>query len=693
MNDNNKQSWVSKLSEAEGRLKDFHKDGESALKKYLGSDPVTTNIQDINLFAANVEILECALYQRIPTARATRRFKNYQDDVSRVASIIVENGLQAELELNNDFHTAIKQAVQDRLLPGLGQAWVRYESETADSEDQDPNEVQDPYEQVETGDTPIDYIHWRDFVWEPARTWDEVTWVAKKVYLDRDAIIARFGAEYDDKLLPYDTCIHSAKAAPSTDGERANRSCIYEIWDKSSKKVYWVSKSLSQNDGVIDQREDPLDLPDFFPCPKPLLGRSTTSDVTPVADFKIVAKQYAEANQINERMSVLTDALRSAGFYNSKMSEIGQLYSDEHGSASNVLIPVENWTTFTSEGGMQGAIQFIPLSDVVQAIGSLTARLETVKAQISEILGIPDIMRGVSKASESSGAQQLKGQYASQKLEARRQQIVEFVSTLLTIKAHLMCKFYSDAQLVMLAGGLNEADKPLVPQAIQLLRSEDLAQLRIIVEADDLTQRDETFDLQERAQMMQSFSNYLREAMAAGQQMPEALPFLFQMIQSFMAGFSRSREIEGLMDNGMKQILALSEQQRADKDKPTPQQQQQQAEMQLKQEEIRLKQQEIALKDKEISQAGAIAQMKIQLADAEHKRQVEKDRAQLALERANYELDVARRSKDAEIKQLKLELQAQQQQHKQEMDVADRVIALREGENNNASLHGNLPQM
>lgn len=687
MDYDDKTTWVTKLSQAENRLKDFYNDGEKALKKYLGRDDAVADIQDFNLFAANVDIIEGALYQRLPIPRATRRFKNYQDDVSRVAAIIVENCLQGELELNTDFHSVIKNAVQDRLLPGLGQAWVRFEATTAEP-------AEGVIEAVSTGETPIDYIHWRDFLWEPARTWDEVTWVAKKVYLDRAALVARFGEEYgNDKLLPYDTLIHNTKAAPSTDGERANRCCIYEIWCKSSKSVYWVSKSLAHNDGVIESRPDPLSLPQFFPCPKPLLGRTTTSDVTPIADYKLVAKQYAELNHINERFSVLLEAVRVAGFYNSKMTEIGTLFGDDIGAAANVLIPVENWTTFTQEGGMQGAVQFVPLGDVIQALRELSASREAIKAQISELLGIPDIMRGVSMASESAGAQKMKGQFASQKLEVRRKQIVEFVSQLLTMKALLMCKFYSDQQLVMLAGGLNESDRPLVPQALQLLRSGDLAQLRVIVEADDLTERDETFDLQERTQMMQSFSNYLREAISASQQFPEALPFLFKLIQSFMAGFSRSREIEGMLDEGMNEILATVERQRADKDKPDPQQEQRNAELQLKRDELGVKQQELQLKNKEIDSNNQIAVLKQQLNQQALIHTVENDRGQLAIERAQHELDVIRREKDAEIKLLKVELQAQKQQHEQQLDVADRVIELARGDQQDAALHSAMSGM
>jgi hypothetical protein len=41
--------------------------------------------------------------------------------------------------------------------------------------------------------SPVDYVHWRDFGHSVGRTWEEVTWVYRKVYMNRDALVERFG--------------------------------------------------------------------------------------------------------------------------------------------------------------------------------------------------------------------------------------------------------------------------------------------------------------------------------------------------------------------------------------------------------------------------------------------------------------------------------------------------------------------
>ena len=120
-----------------------------------------------------------ALYGKTPRAQVERRFKD-QDPVGRTASIIIERALQFEIDHYGDFDASIKAAVLDRLLPGRGTTWIRFES----------IDVESPETDIEQKDTQLertcsDYVYWEDFRCSPARVWDEVTWVARRVYLSR----------------------------------------------------------------------------------------------------------------------------------------------------------------------------------------------------------------------------------------------------------------------------------------------------------------------------------------------------------------------------------------------------------------------------------------------------------------------------------------------------------------------------
>jgi len=76
---------------------------------------------------------------------------------------------------------AVRQGIEDYLVVGLGQIWLRYEVETA--LETIPPQI-DPLSGVElvpeqtverivAEDAPVDYIYWKDFFYSPARTWDE----------------------------------------------------------------------------------------------------------------------------------------------------------------------------------------------------------------------------------------------------------------------------------------------------------------------------------------------------------------------------------------------------------------------------------------------------------------------------------------------------------------------------------------
>ena len=144
-----------------------------------------------NSLWSNVEILKPAIYGKTPVPLAERKFGD-KDPIARGAAQILERALRNEIEICG-FNEAMCQAVSDYLLPGRGTVWVRYEPEITrgvslpnedsidmkDSEgelepelDEAVADGQDPAEDKleETGDqitresTPVDYIHWEDFL-------------------------------------------------------------------------------------------------------------------------------------------------------------------------------------------------------------------------------------------------------------------------------------------------------------------------------------------------------------------------------------------------------------------------------------------------------------------------------------------------------------------------------------------------
>src|SRR5690606_733036 len=121
------QDWVKEVDLAEKWFKDkFYPLAECAIKRYLDKrEGIDEEDRKFNLFAANVNILKSTLYSKPPRPDVRRKFFDHDDDVSRVASQIMERTLEQGLqEENNDFDYALQHSILDRLITGLGAVWL-----------------------------------------------------------------------------------------------------------------------------------------------------------------------------------------------------------------------------------------------------------------------------------------------------------------------------------------------------------------------------------------------------------------------------------------------------------------------------------------------------------------------------------------------------------------------------------------
>jgi len=248
-----------------------------------------TESAKFNILWSNVQTLRPAVYAKLPKADISRRFGD-NDPVGRVAAQLIERAIDFEIEHYPDYRATMNYCVEDRFLGGRGTAWVRYEPHTApigledDGVSITPNIEQGEnappqMEKIEYECAPVDYVHWRDFGHSTARTWEEVTCVWRWVYMNREALTERFGEEVARKI-PLDQGPEPLNAY--NENKRIyNRAKICELWDKESEKVYWFSKGMPE---IIDERDDPLGVEGFFPCPRPLAATTTCDTLVPVPD-------------------------------------------------------------------------------------------------------------------------------------------------------------------------------------------------------------------------------------------------------------------------------------------------------------------------------------------------------------------------------------------------------------------------
>lgn len=530
-----------------------------------------------NILWSNVQTLIPAVYARLPKADVSRRFGD-NDPVGRVASLLLERTLDYEIEHYPDYRSALLHSVEDRFLGGRGVAWVRYDphikpQEAKDKELQITEDVSNdsnigygaqpsnqasgteaPEEEIDYECAPVDYVHWRDFGHTLARTWEEVTCVWRWVYMNDKALVERFGKKLAKKI-PKD----SSPEPLTKYGQQykpQDQAKVCELWDKETGKVYWFCKNMAD---IIDERDDPLELETFFPCAKPLYATTTSDSLVPVPDFTLYQDQAQELDILSDRIDGLVKALRVRGVYDASQPALQRLLTE---GENNALIPVDKWMAFSEKGGLRGSIDLLPLDSIASALLQCYQARSDIKSQVYEITGISDIIRGSTAASETATAQQIKGQYAGLRLRSMQEKVALFATELLRIKAQIICSKFQDQTIIDFSSAIqmSEADQQLVPQALQLLRSSPLRGFRIDIAADSLVQIDEQQNKQDRLEFMGAFSNFMREAVPAGQAAPEMVPAIMEMLKYVVTGFKQARTIEGVIDTALEQLKAKAAQ-------------------------------------------------------------------------------------------------------------------------------------
>ena len=628
-----------------------------------------------NILWSNVQTLTPAVFARMPKADVSRRFGD-NDQIGRVASLLIERALDFEVEHYPDFRATMKSCVLDRFLGGRGTAWVRYEphivtqggefddgaqiTEDADEAPQDDTqEVDQPAEEIEYECAPTDYVHWKDFGHTVCRTWEEVPCVWRWVYMDKDALEKRFKEKAAG--VPMDNAPDDLgdKNSPSEDKTQAK---ICELWDKDAGKAFWFYKGASD---FLDVKDDPLELGGFFPCSPPLYATMTSDKLVPVPDFVLYQDQARDLDILCDRIDGLVKALRVRGVYDSSIPELQRLMTE---GDNLTLIPVVKWGELVEKGGLLKSVDLLPIEMIAKALLTAYQAFRELIAQIHEITGISDIIRGQSVASETATAQQIKGQYAGLRLRAMQQDVALFATHLLRLKAQVICtKFQPETIIAYAAAGqLSDADKALVPKALQLLQSDPLRNFRIEVAADSLVQLDEAQEKTDRLEFMGAFGGFMEKALPAAQAEPKLLPLLIDRLKYGIGAFKGARTIEGSLDG---YLSKLKETQAAAEGKPKPPTL---AELDMQREQAMEQQKAQA----EQQRAAAELQFKRETAAADMEFQREKFAAEIFLRRQEMAMEHERAMAEMNMKlQHEAAITEKQREHERSMPQLEKVVA------------------
>jgi len=630
------ERWAAEVEAAEKELKKAWERGEMANKRFLDDrDVITADRKWFNIFYANTNILESALYAQLPKPTVTRKYVDYNDDVARVAATILQRAITEDLDDPEDTTDAVmRHCVQDRLVPGCAAAWLRLETRTepislpptpglvgAETIEELAETTTSETEQIVDQEVHIDYVFWKDFLWSPCRVWEERRWVGRKVYMMREELIKRFG-EIVGKEVPLNFTVVSARGdnLNSTPKEDVlKKAIVYEIWDRTTRKVVWYVKGYSK---LLDEKDDFLGLKGFEPCPRPMLANTSTSNTTFRPDYYMIQDQYSELDTINNRISMLIQACKVIGVYDKSAISVGRMLTE---GFDNQLIPVDNWAMFAEKGGLKGQIDWLPLESVVTALNQLGVAREAIKGQIYELTGIADIVRGASKASETLGAQQIKAQFASVRIKKLQDEVARFASDIMRIKAEIMVKHFEPQVLIQKSNILATGEQQFIGPAIQLLQSEEGFEWRIEVNADTLSQADYAAEKTDRTEFMAMMTKFMAQFGPMVQSAPASVPLLLTMLKWAVAGFRNARDIEGIIDKELDRMI--KEASMPKQPKPDPEMMKLQAEQQMAQQEHQMTMQ--------------AKQMELQIDKQVSAMEMQQKQMEMALERQRLEMEMA----------------------------------------------------
>jgi hypothetical protein len=615
--DNTVTRWVKEIELYESKASEWETKAKKILRRYKDE----RNAREVkesryNVLWSNIQTLLPALYAKNPKPDFQRRFLD-ADPVGRVACQVLERATAFTLD-KEDFFLTARQCVTDRLLPGRGTVWIRYVPHFAEGgegmlgnegpeidDDAEANQAPDvpqtassgePIVDVEYEEVDIDYVHWTDFGHTIARTWQEVRAVWRICYLTRPELVKRFGAD-KGKRVPLDYKPEDLKGQEVTEYQQKAR--IYEIWDKTTKKVIWLSRGVMTE--PLDERDDMLGLEGFFPCPRPMLPNHANDTVIPVPDYAMYQDQANQLDDLTSRAKLLADALRVVGVYDSSTPGLQQLLS---GGYENRLVPVDSWAAFAEKGGMKGAVELLPMDMIAQTLLSLYDTREKVKQDLYEITGMADIIRGSTDPDETYGAQKIKSNWASIRLVDMQAEVQRFARDVVVLVAEVLANQFDIktlaeisgyplmtqqekqiAQMIQQLGGKLPDDmekpayEPTWEEVDKLLRDSNMRHFRLDIETDSTLKMDQMQEKQDRTEFLTAIGGFLKSAEGAD---PAMMPLLGQMLMFAVRAFPVGKQMESCLQETV-DALEKRAKQAQDNPQPNPEQVKAQTQIQIAQ--------------------------------------------------------------------------------------------------------------
>ncbi|MAS09970.1 hypothetical protein, partial [Salinisphaera sp.] len=529
--------WKSEVDLAKKDSSDFRKRGRKVLERFEDQRR-DNNDHRFNILWSNTEIQKAAVLSQTPSPDIRRRFYN-DDDIAKRAGEIVSKAISFSLD-DEGAYDELASVRDDALLPGWGVARVQYDADVETvylDEDEfgfympDGSEVIDP--EFDEDDDPfierkvpgsdaawIEYVPWDEVYISPADRWRNVTWVGFRHEMRYRELVEQFGKELaDDRdLIPMSL---SPNADPDDDRKTPSnwkRAEVFEIWDKDRRERVWYAEGGTD---VIEVEADPLGLGSFFPIPEPVYFIRTTRSMMPIAEYSMYQDQARELNDVNRRIVRLVQMLKIAGLYDAASEKIPDLVNADDGD----FLPIETAGELRAKGGLESSLFFLPINEIAKVVTSLFEHRDSLKAQIYELTGISDIMRGASDSRETASAQKIKGQYGSLRIERKAKPMARFARDSIRLLGEVIAEHFDRETLESITG--EEVDD----EVMRLLTNDRMRRFRVDIETDSTVEPDREAEKQSTNEFITAVTQFLQAGGTVSQQSPALVPMMMEMLK------------------------------------------------------------------------------------------------------------------------------------------------------------------
>ena len=160
------------------------------------------------------------------------------------------------------------------------------------------------------------------------------------------------------------------------------------------------------------------------------------------------------------------------------------------------------------------------------------------KQDLYEITGIADIVRGASDPRETLGAQKIKGQFASLRLESRQNEVSRYCRDIVRLMTEVIAENFMPETISKMSGV--QVDE----QVMSIIKDDTTRSFAIDIETDSTLRIDQEEDKQARIEFLGAVSNFMPQAIQAIQVNPDIAPLMGEMLLFAVRGFRVGRELE-----------------------------------------------------------------------------------------------------------------------------------------------------